>query len=139
MSTVLVRKCYRTSSRRLKLTVLPAYDQTNLVLYLNISQVFSLWFVPFHHANVTLITELHLTRPPNSRKYYITAQNDLYQNDQLIRFMAPFGLAEFFIHMWQYSSTMLCVLGAFLLAPATKFQQSVMERREENGTFSVED
>jgi hypothetical protein len=95
--------------------------------------------VPFHHANVTLTTELHLTRPPNSRKHYIRAQNDLYQNDQLIRFMAPFGIAELFIHMWQYSSTMMCVLGAFLLAPATKLQQNWMEKRQENGTINVED
>lgn len=95
--------------------------------------------MPFHHANVTLTTELHLTRPPSSRKYYIKAQHDLYQNDQLIRFMAPFGIAELFIHMWQYSSTMMCVLGAFLLAPATKLQQNYLERKEENGTYNVED
>lgn len=116
-----------------------AYDSTNLILYLNITQLFSPWFMPFHHANVTLTTQLQLTRPPNSRKYYIKSQNDLYQNDQLIRFMAPFGLAEFFVHMWQYSSTMMCVLGSFLLAPATRLQQSMMEKREENGPLNVED
>jgi hypothetical protein len=110
-----------------------------MILFLNITQLFSLWFVPFHHANVTLTTELYLTRPPNSRKYYITAQNDLYQNDQLLRFMAPFGVAEFLVHMWQYSSTMMCVLGAFLLAPATKMQQNWIERREANGPINVED
>jgi hypothetical protein len=109
-----------------------------MILYLNITQLFSLWFVPFHHANVTLTTELYLTRPPNSRKYYITAQNDLYQNDQLLRFMAPFGVAEFLVHMWQYSSTMMCVLGAFLLAPATKMQQNWIERRETNGPINAE-
>lgn len=95
--------------------------------------------MPFHHANVTLTTELHLTRPPNSRKYYIKAQNDLYQNDQLLRFMAPFGVAELMVHMWQYSSTMMCVLGAFLLAPATRLQQNWIEKREENGAMNIED
>jgi hypothetical protein len=95
--------------------------------------------VPFHHANVTLTTELYLTRPPNSHKYYIKAQNDLYQNDQLIRFMAPFGIAELSIHMWQYSSTMMCALGAFLLAPATRLQQNFMEKRQENGKINIED
>jgi hypothetical protein len=85
--------------------------------------------IPFHHANVTLTTELHLTRPPNSRKFYIKAQNDLYQNDQLIRFFMPFGLGELSMHMWQYSSTMMCVFGAFLLAPATRLQQSWLEQQ----------
>lgn len=116
-----------------------AYDSTNMILYLNITQLFSLWFVPFHHANVTLTTELHLTRPPNSGKYYITAQNDLYQNDQLLRFMAPFGVAELFVHLWQYSSTLMCLLGAFLLAPATKLQQNWIEKTEANGPIDVEE
>jgi hypothetical protein len=116
-----------------------AYDSANLILYLNITQLFSLWFVPFHHANVTLTTELHLTRPPNSGKYYITAQNDLYQNDQLLRFMAPFGVAELFVHLWQYSSTLMCLLGAFLLAPATKLQQDWIERKEANGAIDVQE
>ena len=116
-----------------------AYVSTNMILYLNITQLFSLWFVPFHHANVTLTTELHLTRPPNSGKYYITAQNDLYQNDQLLRFMAPFGVAELFVHLWQYSSTLMCLLGAFLLAPATKLQQNWIEKREANGPIDVEE
>jgi hypothetical protein len=110
-----------------------------MILYLNITQLFSLWFVPFHHANVTLTTELHLTRPPNSGRYYITAQNDLYQNDQLLRFMAPFGVAELFVHLWQYSSTLMCLLGAFLLAPATKLQQNWIERTEANGPIDVEE
>jgi hypothetical protein len=114
-------------------TSITAYDSQNLILYLNITQIFSIWLIPFHHANVTLTTELHLTRPPNSRKYYISAQNDLYQNDQLIRFFMPFGLGELSMHMWQYSSTMMCVFGAFLLAPATRLQQSWLEEREGNG------
>jgi hypothetical protein len=110
-----------------------------MILFLNITQLFSLWFVPFHHANVTLTTELHLTRPPNSSKYYIKAQNDLYQNDQLLRFMAPFGVAELFVHLWQYSSTLMCLLGAFLLAPATKLQQNWIEKTEANGPIDVEE
>ena len=113
---------------------LPAYDSHNLILYLNITQTVSFWMIPFHHANVTLTTELHLTRPPNSRKFCIKAQNDLYQNDQLIRFFMPFGLGELSMHMWQYSSTMMCVFGAFLLAPATRLQQSWLEQQgERNG------
>jgi len=110
-----------------------------MILYLNITQLFSLWFVPFHHANVNLTTELQLTRPPNSSKYYITAQNDLYQNDQLLRFMAPFGVAELFVHLWQYSSTMMCLLGAFLLAPATRLQQNYIDRTEANGPINLEE
>lgn len=114
-----------------------AYDETRLMLYLNISQVFSLWMIPFHHANVTLTTELQLVR--SSNKYYIQSQNDLYQNDQLIRFFMPFGLGEFVTHMYQYSSTMMCVLGSFLLAPATHIQQNFAEKREQNGSWNAED
>lgn len=115
----------------------PAYDSQNLILYLNITQIFSIWLIPFHHANVTLTTELQLTRPPNSRKHYISAQNDLYQNDQLIRFLMPWGLGELSVHLWQYSSTMMCVLGSFLLAPATRLQQSWLDERERNGRGSA--
>lgn len=117
-----------------------AYDERNLILYLNITQIFSLWMIPFHHANVTLTTELQLVRPPSSGKYYIQAQNDLYQNDQLIRFFMPFGLGELAAHMWQYSSTMMCVIGSVLLAPATRMQQNWEEKKQENGgSLSVED
>lgn len=96
--------------------------------------------IPFHHANVTLTTELQLVRPPSSRKYYIAAQNDLYQNDQLIRFFMPWGLGEFASHMMQYSSTMMCLLGSVLLAPMTRVMQTADERRENgNGAVNVED
>jgi len=129
-----IYKWYKLLSPKIELNVNSvAYDSSNLILYLNITQIFSIWLIPFHHANVTLTTELHLTRPPSSRKYYIKAQNDLYQNDQLIRFFMPFGLGELSMHMWQYSSTMMCVFGAFLLAPATRLQQSWLEEREGNG------
>ncbi|GAB7328740.1 hypothetical protein MBLNU13_g00649t2 [Cladosporium sp. NU13] len=135
-----IYKWYKLLSPKIELKVNSvAYDSANMILYLNITQLFSLWFVPFHHANVTLTTELHLTRPPNSQRYYITAQNDLYQNDQLLRFMAPFGVAELFVHLWQYSSTLMCLLGAFLLAPATKLQQNWAERTEANGPIDVEE
>jgi hypothetical protein len=45
----------------------------------------------------------------------------------------PFGLGELSMHIWQYSSTMMCVFGAFLLAPATRLQQNWLEEREGNG------
>lgn len=110
-----------------------------MLIYLNITQLFSIWLIPFHHANVTLTTELQLVRPPSSRKYYIQSQNDLYQNDQLIRFLMPWGVGNLFVHIWQYSSTLMCVWGAFLLAPMTRLQQNLSEKRAENGSFSAED
>jgi hypothetical protein len=37
------------------------FDQRTNLLYIKISQVFSIWFIPFHHAPVTLVTVLHLS------------------------------------------------------------------------------
>lgn len=40
------------------------FDQRANLLYVKISQVFSIWLIPFHRAPVSLVTVLHLTPAP---------------------------------------------------------------------------
>ena len=105
-----------------------AYDEQNLRLYVNISQTFAIWFVPFHRSPVTLTTVLQLAygqnlnipapSPPSSTsKYYITSQNDLYQVDQFVRFFAPWGVGSTIIAIWHWFATLCCIIGARLLQP----------------------
>ncbi|KAK4546282.1 hypothetical protein LTR36_001959 [Oleoguttula mirabilis] len=106
-----------------------AFDEVNLILYINISQVFAIWFVPFHRSPVTLTTMLHLTQPPNSRKYYIKSQNDLYQVDQFVRFFAPWGLGDAVVLFWQFWATIFCTILAVIFAPFAWLEQSYAEKR----------
>jgi len=105
-----------------------AFDDQNLILYVNLSQVFAIWFIPFHRSPVTLTTMLHLTQPPNSKKYYITAQNDLYQVDQFVRFFAPWGIGDAIVLAWNYQATIFCMILAFLFTPFTWLQQNYADK-----------
>lgn len=106
-----------------------AVDETNLILYLNISQIFSVCFIPFYSAPVTLTTVLHLTRKPSDRKYYIQSQEDLYQTDQFVRFFAPWGIGYSIVLFWHFWATFFCVLGAWIGQPFTRYMQSRAEKR----------
>ncbi|KOS22205.1 hypothetical protein ESCO_001475 [Escovopsis weberi] len=58
-----VYRWYRTLSPRIQLSVDSAvFDDRTGLLYLSIHQIFSLWFLPFHKADVQLVTVLHLVR-----------------------------------------------------------------------------
>jgi len=109
-----------------------AYDETHLLLYVNLSQTFAIWFIPFR-SPVTLTTVLQLerganlnlpapppggTRPPSSTpKFYITSQNDLYQVDQFVRFFAPWGVGTTLVAFWHWIATLFCIIGATVLQP----------------------
>lgn len=75
-----------------------AFDETKGRLYVNCTQVFTFWFIPWHHIIVELVTVLDLEKhkPPNSidedtKKWYIAKQNDLYQLEEWVAFF-PFIL-----------------------------------------------
>ena len=106
----------------------PAYDSTNLLLYVGITQVFAIWFVPFHSAKVNLTTVLQLqygkslNRPyaasssaPN--KYYIQSQNDLYQVTEWLKFISIVGIATRLVMLWQWLATLACIVGAVVGTP----------------------
>lgn len=116
-----------------------------MLLYVTMSQLFSIALVPLHSSPVTLTTVLQLShghalneqQSPASAldkpaKYYITSQNDLYQVDQFVRFVVqPWWFGVMVIGLWHWLATMACIFGAVLGAPVTRW----MERRwrEEGG------
>jgi hypothetical protein len=71
---------------------------------------------------------------------YIAAQNDLYQVDQFIKFVMPWGVGLGLVMVWHYFATMMCVVGAFCGRPVTRWRQrrdEAVERRRD-GTGDVE-
>lgn len=72
---------------------------------------------------------LHLTQPPNSRKYYITSQNDLYQVDQFVRFFAPWGVGDAVVLFWHFWATIFCTLLAIMFTPFTWLEQGYADKR----------
>jgi hypothetical protein len=100
---------------------LAAFDEANLILYVTIFQVFRIWLIPFYYAPVTLTSVLTLEHDEQDGKYYIASQNDLYQVDQWIRFVAPGGWV--LVHLWHYWATFFCLLGAIVLRPISLLEE----------------
>lgn len=112
-----------------------AYDSHNLTLYISIHQTFVPWAIPFHAANVSLITILHLVKenhhsPP---RYLIRAQNDLYQVNEMVKFVSIFGVLSAFVMVWQLVATGFCVLGAGAFWPVSWLEQNVLGGNRERG------
>lgn len=95
----------------------PGFDPTNLLLYVHISQVFSLWFVPFCKSHVYLVSLLHLRQNPRNNLYYICKQEDLYPVKEFVKFVWPFG--DHFVDALRSMVTMLCVMSASVCVMAT--------------------
>lgn len=113
-------------------------DQRTNRLYVSIRQTFSMWFIPFHKAPVSLVTVLDLTqRAPGAEavasearqqsaalagpgqersRYYITKQDDRYQSNDCIRLVIPWVLPLLWA-VWQLFSTWVCVAGSVILMP----------------------
>ncbi|KAK5294413.1 hypothetical protein LTR16_001336 [Cryomyces antarcticus] len=86
--------------------------------------VFRIWVFPFYRADVTLTTVLQLTYDKSSQRYFIASQNDLYQVNQFLRFVAPFG-ADLLVWLWQVWATFFCLLGTLLMWPITLIEETV--------------
>ncbi|ROW16562.1 hypothetical protein VPNG_01652 [Cytospora leucostoma] len=79
-------------------------DRARDKIYLDIRQTFSIWFLPFYHANVRLVTILDLVAheekalqqpplPPSGNHYRlwrISRQEDLYQVGEFLKFVGPY-------------------------------------------------
>ena len=94
------------------------------MLYLNITQVFKVWFIPFYAATVNLTTVLQLIQGsrtrrtvPESDKYYIQSQEDLYQVDEFVKFFLPFHIGTTIVAFWHWIATWCCIIGAIVLGP----------------------
>ncbi|KAI9932488.1 hypothetical protein ASPWEDRAFT_22264 [Aspergillus wentii DTO 134E9] len=118
---------YKIMSPRIELQVHSvAYDEKNLKLYVNLSQIFSIWVVPFHVAPVNLTTVLTLTTDPGNddkhltngeqKLYYISHQEDLYQTSEFIKFLLP-HVGHLFVLIFHVFATFFCILGVAALWP----------------------
>jgi len=115
------------------LTTIPAWDKKTNILYVTLSQIFRLWFIPFHCAPVDLTTVITLHYNEFDGKYYIAQQNDLYQTDQFIRFLPFLPGSSLFVTLWQAIATGFCVIGAVCLWPFSFFQELYSHKDELNG------
>lgn len=127
-----------------------AFDEEHLKAYVTISQIFSIFLVPFYSAPVTLTTVLTLTTNPNEyrghydfttpstdsntdkdtkTKYWISAQEDLYQTTEFVKFFLPFGIGVFFVFLWHLFATIGCTLGALFLWPISWAEQKLALER----------
>ncbi|KAF3404737.1 hypothetical protein DPV78_003310 [Talaromyces pinophilus] len=156
-----IYRFYKILSPRIDLEVKSiAFDQDNLKLYVTISQIFSIFIIPFYLAPVTLTTVLTLTTDPNeyrgykdfektgrqlqhsdqsseetkfdgeTTKYWISSQEDLYQTTEFVKFILPFGIGVFAVFVWHVFATAGCVLGSLVLSPVTWVEERFSLKRE---------
>jgi hypothetical protein len=169
-----VLRWYRILSPRIDLTVNSVlFDSAANRLYLDISQRFAFWFVPFMVANVNLVTRLSLVKTtddggqsqadysqrqltssdkPNhghglikeiqngelpsfaevasssarpllsgdsssEGQYLIAKQEDLYQVNEFLKFIVPFGVGDALFSAWQLFAAVMCLAGTVALFP----------------------
>ncbi|EED19060.1 conserved hypothetical protein [Talaromyces stipitatus ATCC 10500] len=152
-----IYRFYKIMSPRIDLEVRSvAFDQDNLKLYVTISQIFSIFIIPFYLAPVTLTTVLTLTTDPNeyrgyldfersghddqsseetrvngeTTKYWISSQEDLYQTTEFVKFFLPFGIGVFLVFVWHVFATAGCVVGSFILSPVTWAEEKFALKKE---------
>ncbi|EPE31204.1 hypothetical protein GLAREA_04171 [Glarea lozoyensis ATCC 20868] len=119
----MIYRWYKILSPRIVLDVeVVEFNKDTDIIFLNIHQIFSLFFVPFYKSNVHLTTVLNLVQLPDPAqraegKYYIIHQEDLYQTDEVVKFFWPGGSTV--IWGFQMFATCMCILGALALAPVT--------------------
>ncbi|KUJ17238.1 uncharacterized protein LY89DRAFT_646443 [Mollisia scopiformis] len=119
----MIYRWYKILSPRILLDVEcgAEFNQKSQILFVEIHQIFSLFFVPFYKSNVHLTTKLRLVHAEDDNKYYIKSQEDLYQSNEVVKFFWPGGAT--IIWCWQIFATWLCIVGALLLAPITWVEQ----------------
>lgn len=124
-----------------------AFDKHNLKLYATITQVFSIFIIPFYKAPVTLTTVLDLERKVpdedensptaplrhhqavevNGEKrplYYIAKQEDFYQTSEWIKFILPFGLGVSIVTAWHAFATLFCIVATMILWPVVWLEEN---------------
>ncbi|KAJ5679963.1 hypothetical protein N7462_008207 [Penicillium macrosclerotiorum] len=117
---------YKIMSPRIEMQIHSiAFDEPHSKLYVHMSQIFSIWIVPFHVAPATLTTVLDLSTGSTQNDvsangdrtlYYITKQEDLYQTSEFVKFLLP-HLGHWIILAWHLIATFFCVVGVTMLWP----------------------
>lgn len=59
----------------------------------------------------------------SSRRYWIAAQEDLYQTTEFVKFFLPYGIGVCVVLLWHMVATAVCVLGAIALLPVTWLEE----------------
>ncbi|KAI0840917.1 hypothetical protein F5Y06DRAFT_308577 [Hypoxylon sp. FL0890] len=137
----LIYQWYRILSPEIKVEIDSiCFDEKHCLLYATMRQTFTIWIVPFSlwQANVKLVTVLELQRLPvdqqnrpilNGRpgsdnddltlskqltkRYFIKGQEDHYQVEEFLKFIAPWGASLLWV-AWQLYATFICAVGVFL-------------------------
>lgn len=110
--------CWEKRSWRARL----AFDEPNLLLYVQLFQIFRIWVIPFYYAPVELTTVITLEHNQEDGKYYIAKQNDLYQVDQFMKFLVPGSWV--LVLLWQFWATFFCIIGVILGVPITWVEEN---------------
>ncbi|TKX20401.1 hypothetical protein C1H76_7211 [Elsinoe australis] len=130
-----------------------AFDRSNNVLYVGITQVFAIWLVPFHRSEVSLVTVLHLehrndrlglavgagTGAESGESSVVNLDLDASgagaggkwyitsQNDlyQTDQFMR-FLVPQlaWMVEVWQVIATWVCVVCSYLFEPVTWWEET---------------
>ncbi|KAJ9138850.1 hypothetical protein NKR23_g8239 [Pleurostoma richardsiae] len=150
---LLIYRWYRILSPHIDIKVHSAvFDEVTSTLYVNISQTFRIWFIPFYRADVWLVSALRLVAldpadaepaavaakgaaapPPltngdgDGRLWFVQRQEDLYPVADFARFVMPWGIASL-VGVWQLWSTAACVVLAVLFAPLARVVEKVKVR-----------
>ncbi|KAI1105860.1 hypothetical protein F4804DRAFT_98347 [Jackrogersella minutella] len=145
---------YRILSPDIKLDIVStSFDKKNNLLYVSIRQTFTLWFVPLSlwKANVRLVTvlelqrkstdsshhpilrekpsldhnDLSLTQEP-AKLYFIKGQEDHYQVEEFLKFIAPWGASLIWI-IWQLFASFICAAGVIVFRkPIISLRESIL-------------
>lgn len=104
------------------------FNEQASLLFVNIHQIFSIWFVPIYKSDVELTTKITLDRNKEDGKWYIKGQEDLYQLNELVKFFWPGGAT--IMYLFQLWVTFICSVGSLILWPQTLLEQWVYEKEK---------
>ena len=108
-----------------------AYNEDARVVYVDMSQIFAVWFIPFYRAHVHFLVVLDLVpgQPDTSYRreglqysdvtaerkprYLISKQEDRYQLNDTVNFLMP-GLGPLLCKAGQEFATLVCVMGVLV-------------------------
>lgn len=137
---LMIYRLYRMLSPNIEFHVKSCvFDKANRILYLNLWQTFSVWFIPFYSARVHLVSVLTLqavskrslvtgssgtslasysNRSASSKGclYFVKRQQDYYQLNDILKFISLWAGSSGSAALQLFSS-LVCALVASLCAP----------------------
>ncbi|KAF2279558.1 uncharacterized protein EI97DRAFT_371470 [Westerdykella ornata] len=96
-----------------------AFDEENLILYVSLTETLRSRLLPFYRTPVSMVAVIRLEYHPPNNKYYIKSKNNLYQQDQLVKFIPLIPGLPLLVMMMQYLGTVVALFMALLLLPVT--------------------